>query len=254
MLKTIWFLSLLWFFSGVLHAEELKILQFKQAINLSNTETLDFELQGLAPDTAFWTAIYLVAQQGTPDGQAHMAIKVENEGAKATTPLIKQLKAEQLPRANGSSLLDLPELSRAVQQMSQEEIDTPALPEGSALRAYVQLVDWTSADKKDDGVKLSFSFPIQEGLYAVSAYVLVGQGQKPKELIDIRANMIQVNQPKAEVAQVDSAGSETSGVVAQLQPNESADTEDAGESNRTRMLLASLAIILLGYWLWRRRR
>lgn len=254
MLKTIWFFSLLWFFSGVLHAEDLNILQFKQAINLSNTETLDFELKGLTPDTAFWTAVYLVAQQGTPDGQAHMAIKIEKEGATTATPLMTQLKAEQLPRANGLSLLDLPELSRAVTQMSQEDIDTPALPEGSALRAYAQLIDWTSANNNDDKVKLSFSFPIQEGLYAVSAYVVVGQGPKPKELLDIRANIPQVNPSQVKEIQTENAEAETSGVVAKMQTNTSADLENEEEGNRTRMLLASLAIILLGYWLWRRRR
>lgn len=260
MLKSIWFLSLLCLFSGVLHAEDIKILQFKQAINLNNTQTLDLDIKGVEQDTSFWTAVYLVAQQGKPDGQATLSVQVQNEGAvnvahPAANPYVEHLKAEQLPRAKSVSLVDLPELSRNVKQLTRENIDSPALPEDSAIRAYVQLLDWTPSYNQGETIKLSFSFPAQEGLYAVAAYVMVGQGKKPKELLQIVSDTPKNNQIQPQALTVENATSEASGVVPQVQTQTAGNIEsDGGEGNRTRMLLASLAIILLGYWLWRRRR
>lgn len=242
---------------AAVYAQDFKIIQFKQAMDLATTQQIQFELTELAQDTQFWTATYLIAHQGMPNDQAKLTMQIEPEGLlnvenPAVNPWIQQIKASQIQRSDHYLLTELPVLTAAIKQHTQVEIEAPLLQAENPVRVYAELVDWVPIYNHDDETTLTLSIPVQHGLYAAAVYVMVGQGAKPEELLRMTAKK-EVNSSSQSVSLAEQvhAASESSVSAPQLTSNNS---EAEPESNNKNIVIATFAILILGYWLWRRRR
>ncbi|MEG0198667.1 MAG: hypothetical protein RR676_16105 [Acinetobacter sp.] len=191
MLKKIILLGGCLYFSGGAWAQETNIIGFEQFFNLDKEHSYQLELGNLNPASQFWTAVYLVAvpkttgnQESKLDflivGQGLLAKNHPTQPAEAVT-----LVAQDLPMRKNYSLKEFDDLTDEIEDQTHKEIQDPILTDASNVRVYGKIWDWIPEYNVNQPAKISFGVENAQDFDIKAAYLVVGEGEKTKQIMQL---------------------------------------------------------------------
>ncbi|AYO52917.1 hypothetical protein CDG68_04195 [Acinetobacter wuhouensis] len=183
-------------------ALKTKIVTFEQFLKLDQEHAAEMEFTDVSPSTQAWTAIYVVGKQTIPNRTAQMSLVILPEGLinKASpTEKINQtiLVADDLPLRKKFSLKEFDDIADEIKEQTGKEIEDPFVKDADVIRTYAQVMDWVP-EYGVENFKLSIAVPEQQGFEPLAIYMIVGEGDKPKQVMDL---MLQNNNMSAEERQ-----------------------------------------------------
>ena len=189
MLKQIFALAIGFILSAQTFALETKIVTFEQFLQLDKEHAMQMEFTDVTPSTQAWTAIYVVGKQTIPNRTAQMNLVILPEGlinkANPTEKLSQTLLiADDLPLRKKFSLKEFDDIADEIEDQTDKKIEDPYVKDGDMIRTYAQVLDWVP----EDGIgnfKLNIAVPEQNGFEPLAIYMIVGEGAKPKQVIDL---------------------------------------------------------------------
>lgn len=202
MLKRIFILGLGLILSMQVIAAKTKIVTFEQFLKLDREHAAQMEFTDVSPSTQAWTAIYVVAKQTIPNRTAQMNLVILPEGLinKASpTEKVNQtiLVADDLPLRKKFSLKEFDDIAEEIEDQTDKKIEDPFVKDTDVIRTYAQVLDWVP-EYGVENFKLSIAVPEQEGFEPLAIYMIVGEGDKPKQVMDL---MLQNSNMSAEERQ-----------------------------------------------------
>lgn len=202
MLKQIFAFALGLMLSVHVFALKTKIVTFEQFLKLDQEHAAEMEFTDVSPSTQAWTAIYVVGKQTIPNRTAQMNLVILPEGLinKASpTEKINQtiLVADDLPLRKKFSLKEFDDIADEIEEQTGKEIEDPFVKDADVIRTYAQVMDW-APEYGVENFKLSIAVPGQQGFEPLAIYMIVGEGDKPKQVMDL---MLQNNNMSAEERQ-----------------------------------------------------
>ncbi|WP_087552833.1 hypothetical protein [Acinetobacter wuhouensis] len=202
MLKQIFAFALGLMLSVHVFALKTKIVTFEQFLKLDQEHAAEMEFTDVSPSTQAWTAIYVVGKQTIPNRTAQMSLVILPEGLinKASpTEKINQtiLVADDLPLRKKFSLKEFDDIADEIKEQTGKEIEDPFVKDADVIRTYAQVMDWVP-EYGVENFKLSIAVPEQQGFEPLAIYMIVGEGDKPKQVMDL---MLQNNNMSAEERQ-----------------------------------------------------
>lgn len=189
MLKQIFALGLGLVLSIQAFALETKIVSFEQFLKLDPEHAAQMEFKDVSPSTQAWTAIYVVGKQTVPNRTAQMNLVILPEGLinKANpTEKVNQtvLIADDLPLRKKFSLKEFDDIADVIEDQTDQKIQDPIVNDGDIIRTYAQVLDWVP-EYGVENFKLSIGVPEQVGFEPLAIYMIVGEGDKPQQVIDL---------------------------------------------------------------------
>ncbi len=189
MFKQIFVLGLGLVLSVQAFALKTKIVTFEQFFKLDKEHAAQMEFTDVSPSTQAWTAIYVVAKQTIPNRTAKMNLVILPEGLinKANpTEKVNQtvLIADDLPMRKKFSFKAFDDIADEIKDQTDKKIEDPIVKDSDMIRTYAQVLDWVP-EYGVTNFKLSIGVPEQEGLEPLAIYMVVGEGDKPKQVIDL---------------------------------------------------------------------
>ncbi len=172
--------------SAALHAEDSKILAFTQFINPVEKQAYSAAAPAVNPGAQLWSAVYLIAQTNqAPDDaglEIHMApqgLLFKNAPAKKADEFsfdaINLAKKEQYALQKYSDLADL------IQEQTGKKIEDAPVFDASRARVYARVEEW-APDFNAQSAGLTVELERLPGIEAKGLYILIGEGEKPKDL------------------------------------------------------------------------
>jgi hypothetical protein len=193
MIKFLWVMVLGFIVNTQVWAQDFKIIHFQQQFNLGTDEGILLEIGNINLSTQFWTVLYVVGQQSTPNRTATMDLVVLPMGAidkstAQTEAIVTKLIAEDLPLRKKYSLKEFSAIEDAIEDDTDQKIQDPVLSSKDNIRAYAQVIDWVPEyDQKK--IEFQIGFPNQNGFKPAAVYLMVGEGEKPRQI----AQLVQQN-------------------------------------------------------------
>lgn len=189
MLKKICVLGMGLLLSCSIFAQESKIVTFEQFLQLDVEHAAQMEFTDVTPSTQAWTAIYVIGKQTVPDRTAQMNLVILPEGlinkANPTEKLSQTLLiADDLPLRKKFSLNEFDDIADEIEDQTDKKIQDPVVKDGDVIRTYAQVMDWVPEYGIQD-FKLSIGVPEQNGFEPLAIYMIVGEGDKPQQVIDL---------------------------------------------------------------------
>lgn len=176
-------------FNMQIWAQDFKIAYFEQKFNLNTDQAIALELEEIDPSTQFWTALYVIGQQSMPNRTATMDLVVVPVGAidksnPQTEAIRTTLIAEDLPLRKKYSLKEFGDIEDAIEDSTHQKIQDPVISSTDNIRAYAQVTDWVP-EYNQKKIELAIGFPSQNGFKPVAVYLIVGEGEKPKQIAQL---------------------------------------------------------------------
>lgn len=170
-------------------AEKTKIVTFEQFFKLDKEHATQMEFTDVNPSSQAWTAIYVVGKQTIPNREAKMNVVLLPEGLinKANpTEKVNQtvLVADDLPLRKTFSLKEFDDLADEIEDQTNKKIQDPVVNDADIIRTYAQVLDWVP-EYGAQSFKLSIGVPEQVGFEPIAIYMVVGEGEKPQQVIDL---------------------------------------------------------------------
>lgn len=189
MFKKILSLGIGLFFSFQVFALETKIVTFEQFLKLDKEHAVQMEFTDVNPSSQVWTAIYVVGKQTIPNRTAQMNLVLLPEGlinqANPTEKVNQTLLiADDLPLRKTFSLKEFDDIADEIEDQTDKKIEDPIVSDSDVIRTYAQVLDWVP-EYGVQNFKLSIGVPEQEGFEPVAIYLIVGEGDKPQQIIDL---------------------------------------------------------------------
>lgn len=189
MLKQIFALVLGLVCSVPVFAVETKIVTFEQFLQLDTEHAAQMEFTDVTPSTQAWTAIYVVGKQTIPNRTAQMNLVILPEGlinkANPTEKLSQTLLvADDLPLRKKFSLKEFDDIADEIEDQTEKKIQDPVVNDSDVIRTYAQVMDWVP-EYGIENFKLSIGVPEQNGFEPIAIYMIVGEGEKPQQVLDL---------------------------------------------------------------------
>lgn len=172
--------------SAAAYAEDTKILAFEQVVQPSAEQLYKAETASISPSAKIWTMVYVVTQANQAPDNTAMGFKLTPEGMLFKNDPAKksdQLSFEgiRLARSKDYALSKYQDLAEMIQDQTGKKITDAQVFDASRAHVYARVEDWVpDYNAKTAGLSVVLG-PLQE-MEVKGLYILIGEGDKPKDL------------------------------------------------------------------------
>lgn len=175
--------------SAAAYAEDTKIIAFEQVIQPSAEQLYKAQTAAVSPSAKIWSMVYIVTQANQAPDNTAMGLKLtpegllfKNEPAKKSDDL--NFEGIQLARSKDYALSKYQDLADIIQEQTGKKITDAQVFDASRAHVYARVEDWVpDYNAKTAGLSIVLG-PLQE-MEVKGLYILIGEGEQPKDLAAI---------------------------------------------------------------------